>query len=141
MIAELGGKPALLQLQELFDTLGPETSRRWPGRDCTSAGSSTSIATRSSRGDFLVRNVQGADRQTGAIAIGDWVRVGQTVQFHVRDAATADEDLNALLAAAKASGSRGPAQARCCSPAMVAARGCSTIRTTTRARSPAAGRD
>jgi PKD repeat protein len=37
------------------------------------------------------------DPDSGAIAIGDYVRVGQTVQFHVRDAATADEDLHALL--------------------------------------------
>src|SRR5262249_8672659 len=33
----------------------------------------------------------------GAIAITDAVRVGQTVQFHVRDADTADEDLRTLL--------------------------------------------
>jgi small ligand-binding sensory domain FIST len=56
------------------------------------------------RGDFLIRNVIGADPKSGAIAVGDFVRVGQTVQFHVRDAATADEDLDALLAAAKADG-------------------------------------
>ena len=49
------------------------------------------------RGDFLVRNVMGADSETGAIAIGDEVGVGQTVQFHVRDAAAADEDLRELL--------------------------------------------
>jgi small ligand-binding sensory domain FIST len=39
----------------------------------------------------------GMDRETGALAITDRVRIGQTVQFHVRDAATADEDLHALL--------------------------------------------
>jgi small ligand-binding sensory domain FIST len=49
------------------------------------------------RGDFLVRNVLGLDRDSGAMAITDRVRVGQTVQFHVRDAETADEDLHALL--------------------------------------------
>lgn len=49
------------------------------------------------RGDFLVRNVLGADRETGAIAVGDVVTVGQTVQFHVRDAAAADEDLRSML--------------------------------------------
>ena len=49
------------------------------------------------RGDFLVRNVLALERETGALAITDRVRVGQTVQFHVRDAATADEDLHALL--------------------------------------------
>lgn len=50
------------------------------------------------RGDFLVRGVLGAQADTGAIAVGDVVRVGQTVRFHVRDAASADEDLRALLA-------------------------------------------
>jgi small ligand-binding sensory domain FIST len=48
------------------------------------------------RGDFLVRNVIGAN-EDGGIAITDLVRVGQTVQFHVRDAETADEDLRTLL--------------------------------------------
>ena len=52
------------------------------------------------RGDFLVRNVIGADPNLGAIAIGDYVHAGQTVQFHIRDAETADEDLRMLLAPA-----------------------------------------
>ena len=56
------------------------------------------------RGDFLVRNVVGADPESGALAIGDEVSVGQTVQFHVRDAAAADEDLRALLAGHDAGG-------------------------------------
>ncbi|MGC3976745.1 MAG: FIST C-terminal domain-containing protein [Nitrospira sp.] len=37
--------------------------------------------------------------QTGAIVIGDVIQEGQTVQFQVRDAHSADEDLHALLAA------------------------------------------
>ncbi|MBI4641496.1 MAG: FIST C-terminal domain-containing protein [Candidatus Tectomicrobia bacterium] len=49
------------------------------------------------RGDFLIRNLIGADPQSGAIAIGDFVRPGQTIQFHVRDAETASEDLHLLL--------------------------------------------
>jgi small ligand-binding sensory domain FIST len=49
------------------------------------------------QGDFLVRNVLGVDPDTGAIAIGDYVRPGQTVQFHVRDAQTADAELRQLL--------------------------------------------
>jgi len=48
-------------------------------------------------GDFLIRNVIGADEQTGAVAIGELVREGQVVQFHVRDAEAADEDLRAML--------------------------------------------
>jgi small ligand-binding sensory domain FIST len=54
------------------------------------------------RGDFLVRNVLGADQANGAIAVDDVVPVGATVQFHVRDAATADEDLRQLLAGREA---------------------------------------
>lgn len=50
------------------------------------------------RGDFLVRNVIGADPEHGVIGVGDVVDVGTTVQYHVRDAVTADEDLRALLA-------------------------------------------
>lgn len=52
------------------------------------------------RGDFLVRNVIGADQNSGAIAIGEPVQIGQTVQFHVRDAESADEDLRLLLESA-----------------------------------------
>jgi small ligand-binding sensory domain FIST len=45
-------------------------------------------------GDFLVRTVVGADPESGAIALGDLVKVGQTIQFHVRDEASADQDLH-----------------------------------------------
>jgi small ligand-binding sensory domain FIST len=48
-------------------------------------------------GDFLIRGVLGVDPSTGAIAVGDRIAVGETVQFHVRDAATADEELRSLL--------------------------------------------
>ena len=39
----------------------------------------------------------GADPRSGAIAVGDIFRPGQTVQLHVRDATTAREDLHALM--------------------------------------------
>lgn len=54
------------------------------------------------RGDFLVRGVLGIDPQSGAGVVGDHMRVGQTVQFHLRDARTADEDLHELLKQYKA---------------------------------------
>jgi small ligand-binding sensory domain FIST len=56
------------------------------------------------RGDFLVRNVLGGDPETGALVVGDEITVGQTVQFHVRDAAAADEDLREMLAGEDATG-------------------------------------
>lgn len=48
------------------------------------------------RGDFLVRPV--LRLSDDGLVIGDAVKVGQTVQFHVRDADTAREDLATLLA-------------------------------------------
>lgn len=50
------------------------------------------------QGDFLIRNLVGVDPKYGAIAIGDRLRVGQRVQFHLRDANTSAEDLEMLLA-------------------------------------------
>ena len=47
--------------------------------------------------DFLIRNVLGVDPRQGAIAIGDRVRLGQRIQFHVRDADTSATDLRTLL--------------------------------------------
>jgi len=49
------------------------------------------------RGDFLIRTVLGIDEETGAGAIADYVKIGKTVQFHVRDAQAATEDLYELL--------------------------------------------
>lgn len=49
------------------------------------------------QGDFLIRNLLGVDPRVGAIAIGDRVRPGQRIQFHLRDANTSAEDLEILL--------------------------------------------
>ena len=49
------------------------------------------------RGDFLVRNLIGADPKRGALLVGALPRVGQTVQFQMRDRHAAMEDLNSRL--------------------------------------------
>src|SRR5690606_25075696 len=49
-------------------------------------------------GDFLIRNVTGVDPDRRAVAVGAQVEVGTTVQFHVRDAASADDELRSLMA-------------------------------------------
>lgn len=48
-------------------------------------------------GDFLIRNLLGVDPKTGAMAVGDRIRPGQRIQFHLRDAETSAEDLSLLL--------------------------------------------
>ncbi|WP_218081414.1 FIST signal transduction protein [Anthocerotibacter panamensis] len=49
-------------------------------------------------GDFLIRTLIGVDPERGALAIGAYLRVGQTLQFHVRDRAASSQDLNLILA-------------------------------------------
>jgi small ligand-binding sensory domain FIST len=110
IVLELGGKPPLEQLQQLWGEL--------PARDqqLFQQGLHLGVAMNEyrsdfQRGDFLVRNVLGLDRESGAMAVTDLVRVGQTVQFHVRDAETADEDLRALLRMNASAQARRPAAA------------------------------
>jgi small ligand-binding sensory domain FIST len=96
LVFELAGQPAMTRLQEVVEAASE------PERELMRNGLHLGVVVDEhrldfSRGDFLVRNVLGADRSNGAIAIGDRVEVGTTVQFQVRDAASADEDLQALL--------------------------------------------
>ncbi len=68
------------------------------------------------RGDFLIRNLTGADPDSGALSIAAYPRVGQTIQFQIRDARAAHEDLEHLLGEASESlGSTRPAGALLCS--------------------------
>jgi small ligand-binding sensory domain FIST len=48
---------------------------------------------------FLVRNLIGVDPRNGAVAVGERMRVGQQVQFHLRDGATSRQELEQLLRA------------------------------------------
>jgi small ligand-binding sensory domain FIST len=96
VIQELGGQPPLTRLQHL--------ARSATGRDrqLLSNGVHIGIVIDEYKvdwapGDFLIRPLIGADSQTGAIVIGDEVDIGQTVQFHVRDASSADQDLRRTL--------------------------------------------
>jgi small ligand-binding sensory domain FIST len=98
---ELAGQPALTRLQECA------TAASDADRELIRAGLHVGLVVDEHksdfrRGDFLVRNVVGADPESGTLAIGDDVNVGQTIQFHVRDAAAADEDLHELLAGREA---------------------------------------
>jgi small ligand-binding sensory domain FIST len=98
VINELGGKPALIQLKEIFDSL-PTREQLLVQRALHVGRVVSEYQDRFEQGDFLVRNVVGIDPGAGAIAIGDYIRPGQTVQFHVRDMEAADAELAQLLAA------------------------------------------
>ena len=98
VIHELGGVPALERLQTVFETLSG-AERRLAHRALHIGVVMNEQRNRFERGDFLVRNLIGADRNSGSVAIGDRIQEGQTVQFHIRDAQSASEDLHLMLAA------------------------------------------
>ncbi len=103
VLYELGGQPALGRLLAMVEDLSPDE------RQLASRGLHCGIVVDErklefTRGDFLIRAVLGVDRSVGAVAVGEAVEVGATVQFQVRDAASADEDLHELLAGRRAAG-------------------------------------
>ena len=103
LLTELGGRPALERLMGVIADLDEaDRSLAAHGLHCGIVIDDRKLDYE--RGDFLIRGVLGADRDRGAIAVGDHVPVGATVQFHVRDAASADDDLNTLLVRARVDG-------------------------------------
>lgn len=98
VVFELGGKTALARLEETYAGLSEE-DRRLIRHGLHMGIAMDEYKAAFARGDFLIANVLGADRDTGAMAIGNLIRTGQTVQFHVRDAESADGDLRHLLSA------------------------------------------
>ena len=96
LLLELAGISAIAKLEEVISSLSSSDQA------LASAGLQVGVAMdeyaeEHERGDFLVRGILGLDKARGAIAIGDIVPVGRTVRFQVRDAASADDDLRAML--------------------------------------------
>ena len=96
ILFELDQAPALHVLQEIA-THAPPRDRELLGQAIFLGIAMDPLASEHGAGDFLVRNVIGIDPQRGAIAIGETLRNGQSVQFHVRDARTSDDDLQDML--------------------------------------------
>jgi small ligand-binding sensory domain FIST len=100
VITHLGGKPALQALRDMFEQLS-EREQSLMQHGLLVGRAISEYRESFGRGDFLVRNVMGIDEETGAISVTDYVRVGQTVQFQVRDAESASEDIRLLLEPAR----------------------------------------
>jgi small ligand-binding sensory domain FIST len=97
VVYELGGQPALDRLRELIVRSGP-ADQALLMRGIQMGRVIDEHKMSFGRGDFLIRSLIGVDESSGSIAISDRVELGQTLQFHVRDAASASEDLELLLA-------------------------------------------
>jgi small ligand-binding sensory domain FIST len=104
VVYELAGRPALERLQ------GELTALSSAEQALAARGVLAGLVIDENRpeyevGDFLMRGLLGADQATGALAIGESVRVGQTLRFFVRDAASADADLRRALGGTLGGGS------------------------------------
>jgi small ligand-binding sensory domain FIST len=96
IVYELAGEPALTRLRAELQTLSPQ-EQQLASRGILAGLVIDENRSEYARGDFLMRSVLGADDESGALAVGEPVRVGQTLRFHIRDGRTADEDLRESL--------------------------------------------
>ena len=95
LLMTLGSKPAYEVLNSVFQGLTEKERSRANGNLFAGLAMSEYLD-EYKRGDFLIRPILGADREAGAVAVGGNVRVGQTLQYQLRDRDSADEDLREL---------------------------------------------
>jgi small ligand-binding sensory domain FIST len=96
ILYELDGRPAFEAVQELFATLD-EYDRRLAGTALFVGVLMDEFRDEPRVGDFLIRNLIGADPRRGALAVGEYLQEGMRVRFHLRDAETSAEDLHTML--------------------------------------------
>lgn len=103
VITELAGRPPLERLvRQAYAELGPGGVERLGEGGLRLGRVTDEAADRFGPGDFLVRTVLGVDRATGAIAVGDEIPLGTTVQFELVDPDGADVELRRALAGERA---------------------------------------
>ncbi len=95
-ILQIRGEPALEFLQKLYATL-PTREQRLVREGLHIGRVISEYQDRRQFGDFLIRNVMSADPDRQSVCVGDFIRQGQTIQFHIRDHASADADLQQWL--------------------------------------------
>jgi small ligand-binding sensory domain FIST len=100
LIHEIGNRPAYEVLAETFNKLPPQEQQKARGNLFVGLVTNEYLE-EFHRGDFLVRNLIGADPKSGTIAVGAFPRTGQTIQFQRRDAAAGTEDISVLLQRAR----------------------------------------
>jgi small ligand-binding sensory domain FIST len=98
VLKTIGGRPAYEVLVETVRGLDADRRERVNGNLLVGLAMDE-YRDEFGRGDFLIRNLLGADPNSGAIAVAAQPRVGQTLQFQIRDARAADEELRTMLGA------------------------------------------
>jgi small ligand-binding sensory domain FIST len=100
IIREIGNRPAYEVLAETFNQLPQDDQKQARGNLFIGLVVNEYLE-EFHRGDFLIRNLLGADPRSGSIAVGALPRLGQTVQFQRRSAVAATEDMSELLGRTK----------------------------------------
>ncbi len=95
VVRELGGRPPVVVLRELYQSLGERDRELF--RHSLFVGIEMADRVEYHQGDFLIRHITGMDAENGAIGVSAQVKRWQAVQFHLRDARTSRADLEAML--------------------------------------------
>lgn len=96
VVRQIGNRSAVDVLTETYDNLD-EGSRRRSSGNLFAGFVVDEYREDYRRGDFLIRNLIGADPDSGSVVVSALPRIGQTLQFQLRDSHAADEDLRELL--------------------------------------------
>ena len=96
ILEELDGRSAFEVLREIFEELGPR-DKQLAQHSLFMGVVMDELNDDPQMGDFLIRNIVGIDSREGVIAVGERLKEGQTVQFHLRDSETSANDLDLLL--------------------------------------------
>lgn len=105
LVTSLGSRPAFEALDSTFGSL-PATDKALAQGNLFVGLAMSEYVEEFKTGDFLIRNLIGGDPQAGVLAVGALPRVGQTLQFQLRDRTSADAEMRHLLTDAKADGAR-----------------------------------
>ena len=96
VIYEVNGGPALDGLQGALESLSAEDLRQ-SGRVVFIGIAMEKENPAPQCGDFLVRNLVGYDKESGAIAVSESVSEGQLIQFHLRNSSSADKEIQEIV--------------------------------------------
>jgi len=94
LVVELDGQSALERTEQILMELGEKDRERL--RNGLYVGRPLKVGA-AGHGDYLIRNLLGADRNRGALAVGDFLRPKEHIRLHVRDGESAKEDLQMVL--------------------------------------------
>lgn len=96
VIYKVNDEPAFNGLQKALESLTTEDLRQ-SGRVVFIGIAMDKENPAPQRGDFLVRNLVGYDKESGAIAVSEGVSEGQLIQFHLRNSFSADKEIQEIV--------------------------------------------